>query len=57
MILLNLALPPIELKVETKTGRKKYINALQKADEGNYEAVKKLIRQALEEAAKNLSGE
>ncbi|MDP2951481.1 MAG: Fic family protein [bacterium] len=35
IILLNLNFPPIELKVETKTGRKRYVSALQEADKGN----------------------
>jgi len=42
-------LPPIELKVETKLGRKKYIVALQKADQGNYLALEKIIKLAIEE--------
>lgn len=54
IVLLNLNLPPIEMKVETKIGRKKYIGALQEADGGNYGLLKKLIQSALEEAAKEL---
>lgn len=50
IILLNLDLPPIELKVETKAGRKKYIEALQAADDGNCRKLEKIIRSALEEA-------
>jgi len=55
MILLNLDLPPIELKVETKSGRAKYVQALQKADEGYYDALKQLILAAIEEAVRSLS--
>ncbi len=52
IILLNLNLPPIELKVETKRGRTKYVEALQRSDEGRYDELKKLIQSALEEAVK-----
>lgn len=55
IILLNLNLPPIELKVETRNGRAKYVKALQKADAGDYVALKKLVLSAIEEAAKNFS--
>lgn len=50
VILLNLNLPPIELKVETKVGRKKYIQALQKADNGGYHDLEKIIQSAIEES-------
>lgn len=52
MILLNLDIPPIELKVETDSGRNRYIKALQEADKNNLAPLKKLIQSALEEAAK-----
>ena len=55
IILLKLNLPPIELKVETRAGRIKYVKALQKADIGHYLELKRLINSALEEAAKELS--
>lgn len=55
IILLNLNLPPIEFKVETKLGRTKYIRALAEADEGDFEALEKLIHSAIEEAVKKLS--
>lgn len=54
VILLNLDLPPIELKAELKEGRKRYIKALQKADEGDYMDLEKLIDSAIREAAKEL---
>ncbi|MFA6285154.1 MAG: Fic family protein [Parcubacteria group bacterium] len=54
IILLNLDLPPIELKVETKAGRKKYIEALQSADDGDYRKLEKIIRSALEEATEEV---
>jgi len=50
VILLNLKLPPIELKIETEKTRKKYIEALQQADDGNYNQLEKIIREALEES-------
>lgn len=53
MILLNLNLPPIELKVETQSGRSKYIKFLQDADGGNYKGLKKLIQTALKEAGES----
>lgn len=54
IILLNLNLPPIELKVETKVGRKKYVQALKNADEGDLSELEKLIRNAIEETTKEL---
>ncbi|MBL7159818.1 Fic family protein [Candidatus Microgenomates bacterium] len=55
VILLNLDLPPIELKVETKTGRKKYVQALKNADNGNYSELESLVRNAIEETIKELA--
>lgn len=55
MILLNLNLPPVELKVETRSGREKYIEALSKADVGDPTALKRILYSALEESAKDLS--
>lgn len=54
IILLNLDLPAIELKVETPAGRKRYIKALQSADKYNLEPLKKLIREAIEEAVRKI---
>ncbi len=54
IILLNLGLPPIELKVETPSGRKRYVRALQAADNGNYKLLQTLVRNALQEAAMEL---
>lgn len=56
VILLNLNLPPIELKVETILGRKKYVTALQKADKGDYGDLEKIIKLAVEESAKEVEG-
>ncbi len=55
MVLLKLNLPPIELKVETKAGRVKYVKALASADAGHFVSLEKIIRAALEEAVKNLA--
>lgn len=54
VILLNLNLPPIELKVETKVGRRRYITALKKADVGDDSALVKLIQEAIEETSKEI---
>jgi len=54
VILLNLDLPPLEMKVETKEGRKKYIKALQRADEGNYSDLEKIIKTAINESLKDI---
>jgi Fic family protein len=50
MILLKFNFPPVELKVETLSTRKKYIRALQKADQGELTELQKLIHEALEES-------
>lgn len=49
LILLKLDLPPIEIKAEKGTDRKRYLSAMQKADEGNYSLLEQLISQALTE--------
>lgn len=54
VILLNLDLPPIELKVETTSGRNKYVKALQLADNHDYLKLEKIIRSAIEESIKEL---
>ncbi|MDD5750323.1 MAG: Fic family protein [Candidatus Pacebacteria bacterium] len=53
VILLNLDLPPVELKVGTTAGRKKYIKALQSADQGNLAGLQELVRAALAEVAQH----
>ena len=52
--LLNLDLPPIELKVETTAGRNKYVKALQLADNHDCAKLEKIIREAIEESIKDL---
>lgn len=54
VILLNLDLPPIELKVETVSKRKLYVEALQSADNFNYSKLEKIIRSAINEAVEEL---
>jgi len=54
IILLNLRLPPVELKIETKQDRKKYIEALQMADSGNYVKLEKIIESAIKESTEEL---
>ena len=55
IILIKLDLPPIELKVETTTGRKKYVRSLHQADQGDYTELKILIRAAINETVRELS--
>lgn len=50
IILLDLALPTVELKVETLASRKRYIKALQSADQGDLVLLERMIEQALQEA-------
>jgi len=53
IILLNLNLPPLELKVETTKGRKRYIEALQKADQADFTKLEKIFEAGLRESVKN----
>lgn len=50
VILLNLTLPPIEIKAETGKDRKIYIQAMRDADNGNYATLERLIGAALIES-------
>lgn len=50
LILVRLNLPPFEIKAETGKDRKVYIQAMQKADEGDLTSLEKLLAKALEEA-------
>lgn len=52
LILLSLNLPPIEIRAESGMDRKKYLEAMYAADEGNYEKLESLIGQALNESLK-----
>ncbi len=53
VLLLSMNFPPIELRVETKSGRKRYIEALRAADSGSFELLEKIIREAMEESVKD----
>ncbi len=52
LILVNLGLPPTEIKAETGKDRKRYIKSMQLADNGNYKLLETLLLQALTEALK-----
>lgn len=54
LILLQLKLPPIELKADTKNDRKQYILAMQQADKGDFGLLEKLISHALTESLKSI---
>ena len=49
-ILLQLGLPPIEIKANTKQDRENYLQAMYSADKDDYSKLESLIRQALDEA-------
>lgn len=49
-LLLKLNLPPIEIKVENKSDRDYYINALQRADKGDLSFLENIISQTLLES-------
>lgn len=51
-ILLQLDLPPLELKVDKEENRRQYLAAMQKADEGEYSLLEQLIGEALTETLK-----
>ena len=50
LILLTLKLPPIEIQAKSKGNRKKYLEAMYAADEGNYAKLENLIGLALNES-------
>lgn len=53
-ILMREELPTIEIPVTTNPLRKKYIQALQKADEGNYQALQDIIGKAMNESLESI---
>jgi Fic family protein len=55
IILINLNIPPIELRVETIIGRKKYVEALHLADNHNYIKLESIFKSAIDEMAKSLN--
>lgn len=50
LLLLKLGLPPIEIKAETDSDRKRYINSLKEADKGDFSSLENIISQALSES-------
>ncbi len=54
LVLLQLDLPPIEIKAETRADRKRYLKAMQKADEGNLSRLEALINNALSESLERI---
>jgi len=55
IILLNLGYPPLEIDVDAKDARSKYLSAMQKADDGDFNYLNQLILAALTEALENVS--
>ena len=53
-ILLQLKLPPIELKAETGRDRRRYLDAMQKADKGTFSLLESLIDNALSESLERI---
>ena len=49
LLLLKFGLPPVEIRAEKGVDRKKYIKALQVADEGNFSELENIITHALNE--------
>lgn len=54
LILLSLTLPPIEIKAETKEDRKRYLKAMQQADENDFTLLETLINNALSESLEQI---
>lgn len=57
LMLLKLNLPPVELKAEKGSDRKRYLTAMQNADKGDYSLLEKLICQALSEILNLFKGQ
>jgi len=55
-ILLQLGLPPIEIKANNKQDRESYLQAMYLADDGNYTKLEYLIKQALDESLSSVIG-
>lgn len=55
LILLKLNLPPIEIKAETGLDRQEYLDAMYRADEGNYSNLENLIGNALIESLSKIN--
>ena len=52
-ILLQLGLPPIEIKADTAQDRDKYLQAMYSADEDDYSKLEVLIKHGLDESLSN----
>jgi len=50
LILLQLGLPPIEIKADTKQDRENYLQSMYSADERDYSKLENLIKEALDES-------
>lgn len=50
LILIILNLPPIEIKAEAKSDRRKYLEAMYAADDGDYSKLETLIERSLKES-------
>lgn len=55
-LLLSLNLPPMELKADTGVDRKRYLAAMQRADNGDYSALENLVSRALSEVLDRTKG-
>ncbi len=53
-ILLQIGLPPIEIKADTKEDRDNYLEAMYSADKGDYSKLEILIKHALDESLSNV---
>ena len=54
ILLLNFDIPSIEITAETEKDRKKYIEALRKADERDYSLLEKIMGETITESLKNV---
>ncbi len=54
LLLLKLKLPPVELKAEKDSNRKRYVTAMQEGDKGNLSLLEDLISQAISEGFKRI---
>lgn len=54
LLLLNLDLPIVEIKADSKKDRERYIKAMKEADQGNLTKLENLLAQSLKENLENL---
>ena len=55
LILLKFGFPPAEIKIETSADRQRYLEAMQKGDEGDLLPLENLISDSLKEALSDLN--